>query len=216
MNKRIIQTIAILFAFFIGVSINSSCGNDNYGGDNIPNGGNTSYDDDITNGDINILREELLSFKSDIREEISSLKSDIESYENEISKLQSEIADLKTKIADLESNDSNGGNSNGDENTCGEFMVDGLWFNRDGNINEKVKIHCGTYDPGSRYASKYEYHYFYDDYGRVSKIEYYGDSSYYGFSLSSYEIYEYTGKTLNIKQYDRNNIFYNTTTYEYY
>lgn len=84
--------------------------------------------------------------------------------------LQDEIKSLKKEVSDLKGKISGGGSSSSD---CGEFCVDGLYYDRNGNctsIIDRTEYHF--YDSYMQSKSIQTYSYERDDFGRVSKIQY--------------------------------------------
>ena len=79
--------------------------------------------------------------------------------------LQDEIESLKKEVSDLKGKINGGGSSSTD---CGEFCVDGLYFNRSGNctsILEGYVMHTDSNNSKSTTSLHYER----DEFGRVSK-----------------------------------------------
>ena len=144
--KTTIRIAIILSAFFIGVTINNSCGD-------LPNN-NPNGSIDTGNPHVDALLNSMLS-------EISELKSKVATLENnsggsgdgtQLNSLQSEIAELKGKVTTLE-------NSSG-----GSTEVDGMLVGPYGIANSIKK---GTYYSAEGNVSSI-YTYEYDNYGRTS------------------------------------------------
>lgn len=83
--------------------------------------------------------------------------------------LQDEIESLKKEVSDLKGKINGGGSSSTD---CGEFYVDGLYFNRHGGCSSKTDRTEYYFDDSQGYKATQTYSYERDDYGRVSKIQY--------------------------------------------
>ena len=83
--------------------------------------------------------------------------------------LQDEIESLKKEVSDLKGKINGGGSSSTD---CGEFYVDGLYFNRHGGCSSKTDRTEYYFDDSQGYKATQAYSYERDDYGRVSKIQY--------------------------------------------
>lgn len=98
---------------------------------------------------------------------VRSLTEEVAELRTENKDLRDEIARLKKEVADL---------GNGEGNTSGEFLVDGLYFDRNGQVSSKPKKSSG--DPSTEYR--------YDDQGREKTRIYYakGYTTTYGYSYS--------------------------------
>ena len=97
---------------------------------------------------------------------VRSLTAEITQLKEDVSQLQSEIETLKTT---------------GDNN--GEFLVDGLYFNRAGIVTSKPKIMKGISSFGE---TIHTYTYTYDNQGRMSRYQ----------TVGLDVKYEYSGKTV--------------------
>lgn len=79
--------------------------------------------------------------------------------------LQGEIESLKKEISELEEKINGGGSSSSTD--CGEFYVDGLYFNRNGYCSSIIESSVSRYPDNSNFGSQsYER----DELGRITKI----------------------------------------------
>lgn len=167
---------------------------------------NTSTDVAALKEEVSTLKEEILSLN--VEPEISALKEETATLTARMTGMGGEIERLNTEVAALKST----GGGSGGSSDCGEFCVDGLYFNRDGHISSREKR--DFVDDGS---SRTEY--YYDNQGRITK---YGSINDNGVSL--FYTYDYSGKTVTVTMdciYDpvllpnlQNST--STTVYEYY
>nr|WP_290015969.1 hypothetical protein [uncultured Alistipes sp.] len=132
---------------------------------------NTSTDVAALKEEVSTLKEEILSLN--VEPEISALKEETATLTARMTGMGGEIERLNTEVAALKST---GGGSSGNSD-CGEFFVDGLYFYRNGIVSSKYKRIDG------------QGYYYYDNQGRVSKIESHENNS------SSITTFEYSGKT---------------------
>ena len=78
--------------------------------------------------------------------------------------LQDEIEFLKKEVSDLKGKINEGGSSSTD---CGEFYVDGLYFNRNGYCSSMIEGSVSRYPDNSNSGSQ---NYERDELGRITKI----------------------------------------------
>ena len=136
MKKSLLNFGAILVAFFIGVSVNNSCAD--------PDDYNTPTDEVST--------DELWGV-------IDELKSQVEALSSKLKDLEATVPQIESRLNELENND-----VPETESECGDFYVDGLWFDRSGNCSSPVLVYRKSTDKG---GSSYETTYYYDEFGRL-------------------------------------------------
>lgn len=134
---------------------------------------------------------------------VRSLTEEVAELRKENTDLRDEIARLKKEVADL---------GNGEGNTSGEFLVDGLYFNRGGWVNSKMKRETGD---GSGF-SLIEYRY--DDQGRKKTQIYYakGQTITYEYSYSGKNVTEIHTTEYDPSVYPDSKNTSSTTVTEYY
>ena len=103
---------------------------------------------------------------------VRSLTEEVAELRTENKDLRDEIARLKKEVADL---------GNGEGNTSGEFLVDGLYFDRNGFVSSKPKKSSG--DPSTEYR--------YDGQGRCLE-----QAVYYSLGTTVRLTYSYSGKNV--------------------
>lgn len=102
---------------------------------------------------------------------VRSLTEEVAELRTENKDLRDEIARLKKEVADL---------GNGEGNTSGEFLVDGLYFDRNGQVSSKPKKSSG--DPSTEYR--------YDGQGRCL------GQAMYSSGMTLRTTYSYSGKNV--------------------
>ena len=109
--------------------------------------------------------------------------------------LQGEIESLKKEISELEEKINGGGSSSSTD--CGEFYVDGLYFNRNGYCSSIIESSVSRYPDNSNSGSQ---NYERDEFGRIIKVS--GNSSFLvdgvETNTTSEIIYSYSGKQVTI------------------
>lgn len=191
MKRTIINLFAVSTALCIGLAINSACG-DTLTADSIDN------TDDLTRL-VQTLQTEIEKLQSDFDKLSASLKN----TKDRVQELELRNEELKKLI---EGTGNNGGSS-------GMFFVDGLWYLPTGypcgrikSSNYTTEITYLRLDEEVVNITKWSNYSEYDEYGRISKINYdYSDSDYKYYNSD----YKYNGKIVtNIIEYENNDTRY--------
>ena len=134
---------------------------------------------------------------------VRSLTEEVAELRTENKDLRDEIARLKKEVADL---------GNGEGNTSGEFLVDGLYFDRNGQVSSKPKRQTGD-ESG---FSLVEYRY--DNQGREKTRIYYakGYTTTYGYSYSGKNVTSIQTTEYDPSVYPDSKNTSSTTVTEYY
>lgn len=191
MKRTCINLFAASTALCIGLSINSACG------------------DPLTAGNIND--------SDDLTRLVQTLQTEIEKLQSDFEKLAADLRDTRNRVQELEvrneelrnlieGTDNNGGGA-------GMFFVDGLWYLPTGytcrrikSSNSTVKITYLRSDEEVVNITKMYSFSEYDEYGRITKINY--DHSDSGYKYYNYD-YKYNGKIVtNIIEYENNDTRY--------
>ena len=190
MKRTCINLFAASTALCIGLAINSACG------------------DTLTAGSINNT-DDLIRLVQTLQTEIEKLQSDFE-------KLAADLRDTRNRVQELEVRNEElrnliGGTSN--NGGSGMFFVDGLWYLPTGypygrikSSNYTTKITYLRSDEDVVNITNWSNTSEYDEYGRITKINYDysdGDYKYYNYD------YKYNGKIVtNIVEYENNDTRY--------
>ena len=187
MKRTIINLFAASTALCIGLAINSACG------------------DTLTAGSINNT--------DDLTRLVQTLQTEIEKLQSDFNKLSANLKNTKDRVQELELRNEElkklieGTGNNG--GSSGMFFLDGLWYLPTGYPCGRIK--------SSNYTTKITYLRSdeevvnitnlsntseYDEYGRITKINYdYSDGDYKYY----YSDYKYNGKIVtNIIEYENN------------
>lgn len=189
MKRTFINLFAASTALCIGLAINSACG------------------DTLTAGSINNT--------DDLTRLVQTLQTEIEKLQSDFNKLSANLKNTKDRVQELELRNEElkkliegTGNNDG---SSGMFFVDGLWYLPTGYPCGRIK--------SSNYTTKITYlrsdeevvnlrsdSYEYDEYGRITKINYdFSDSDYKYYNYD----YRYNGKIVtNIIEYENNDTRY--------
>ena len=200
MKRIFINLFAASTALCIGLSINSACG------------------DQLTAGNIND-SDDLTRLVQTLHTEIEELQSDFEKLAADLRDTKDRVQELKLRNEELknliEGTDNNGGGA-------GMFFVDGLWYLPTGytcgrikSSNSTAKITYLRSDEEVVNITKMYSFSEYDEYGRISKINYdYSDSGYKYYTSD----YTYNGKIVtNIIEYENDDTRYSQISEtEYY
>ena len=190
MKRTCINLFAASTALCIGLSINSACG------------------DPLTAGNIND--------SDDLTRLVQTLQTEIEKLQSDFEKLSEELKNTKDRVQELEQRNEElrnliGGTSN--NGGSGMFFVDGLWYLPTGypcgrikSSNSTAKITYLRSDEEVVNITKMNNFSEYDEYGRITKINYdYSDSGYKYYNSD----YKYNGKIVtNIIEYENNDTRY--------
>lgn len=189
MKRTFINLFAASTALCIGLAINSACG------DTLM-AGSINNTDDLTRL-VQTLQTEIEKFQSDF----NKLSANLKNTKDRVQELELRNEELKKLI---EGTGNNGGSS-------GMFFLDGLWYLPTGYPCGRIK--------SSNYTTKITYlrldeevlnirsdSYEYDEYGRITKINYdFSDSDYKYYNYD----YRYNGKIVtNIIEYENNDTRY--------
>ncbi|MDR2890615.1 MAG: hypothetical protein LBV18_03295 [Alistipes sp.] len=208
MKRFTLKSVSVIAAFFIGISVSNSCGE---------SPGETKTENPITENPstqelwaaIQALQSEVSGLKTVVAEletEASQHPADVAELETEMSglktvvvELESEVLLFKADVAELESTVSRledevaalkSSNDDGGSTDSGEFLVDGLWFSRNGHVSSKTDRLFG--DPDCVYE--------YDGYGRMKSYTYNyssGNAIKYSYSYSDKTVIMTTTNTSN-------------------
>ena len=191
MKRTFINLFAASTALCIGLAINSACG------------------DTLTAGSINNT--------DDLTRLVQTLQTEIEKLQSDFNKLSANLKNTKDRVQELELRneelkkliEGTGNNGGG----AGMFFVDGLWYLPTGNTcgrikssNSTAKITYLRSDEEVVNITNWSNSSEYDEYGRISKINYdYSDSDYKYYNYD----YRYNGKIVtNIIEYENNDTRY--------
>ena len=191
MKRTFINLFAASTALCIGLAINSACGD-------------TLTADSINNTD------DLTRLVQTLQSEIEKLQSDLDKLSDELKNTKDRVQELELRNEELkkliEGTDNNGGGA-------GMFFVDGLWYLPTGytcgrikSSNSTAKITYLRSDEEVVNITNWSNSSEYDEYGRISKINYdYSDSDYKYYNSD----YKYNGKIVtNIIEYENNDTRY--------
>ena len=190
MKRTFINLFAASTALCIGLAINSARG------------------DTLTAGSINNT--------DDLTRLVQTLQTEIEKLQSDFEKLSEELKNTKDRVQELEQRNEElrnliGGTSN--NGGSGMFFVDGLWYLPTGypcgrikSSNSTAKITYLRSDEEVVNITKMYNFSEYDEYGRITKINYdYSDSGYKYYNSD----YKYNGKIVtNIIEYENNDTRY--------
>lgn len=189
MKRTFINLFVASTALCIGLAINSACG------------------DTLTAGSIDNT--------DDLTRLVQTLQTEIEKLQSDFNKLSANLKNTKDRVQELELRNEElkklieGTGNNG--GSSGMFFVDGLWYLPTGYPYGRIK--------SSNYTTKITYlrsdeevvnlrsdSYEYDEYGRITKINYdYSDGDYKYYNSD----YKYNGKIVtNIVEYENNDTRY--------
>lgn len=113
MKHYVWKSFIVIAAFFIGVTINHSCGKSPIDDGSAPS-------------------------TQELWNSVRSLTSEMTALKDENAKLKEEVARLSEKIEQLENSGSLSDGSGGIDS--GEKLIDGLYFNRSGMVSSKIKF----------------------------------------------------------------------------
>ena len=191
MKRTFINLFAASTALCIGLAINSACG------------------DTLTAGSINNT--------DDLTRLVQTLQTEIEKLQSDFNKLSANLKNTKDRVQELELRNEElkklieGTGNNG--SSSGMFFVDGLWYLPTGypcgrikSSNSTAKITYLRSDEEVVNITKMYNFSEYDEYGRITKINYdYSDSDYKYYNYD----YKYNGKIVtNIIEYENNDTRY--------
>ena len=191
MKRTFINLFAASTALCIGLAINSACG------------------DTLTAGSINNT--------DDLTRLVQTLQTEIEKLQSDFNKLSANLKNTKDRVQELELRNEElkklieGTGNNG--GSSGMFFVDGLWYLPTGypcgrikSSNHTTKITYLRSDEEVVNITKMYSFSEYDEYGRITKINYdYSDSGYKYYNSD----YKYNGKIVtNIIEYENNDTRY--------
>lgn len=191
MKRTFINLFAVSTALCIGLAINSACG------------------DTLTAGSINNT--------DDLTRLVQTLQTEIEKLQSDFNKLSANLKNTKDRVLELELRNEElkklieGTGNNG--GSSGMFFVDGLWYLPTGypcgrikSSNYTTEITYLRLDEEVVNITKWSNYSEYDEYGRISKINYdYSDSDYKYYNSD----YKYNGKIVtNIIEYENNDTRY--------
>lgn len=190
MKRTFINLFAASTALCIGLAINSACG------------------DTLTAGSINNT--------DDLTRLVQTLQTEIEELQSDFEKLAADLRDTRNRVQELEVRNEElrnliGGTSN--NGGSGMFFVDGLWYlptsytcGRIKSSNSTAKITYLRSDEEVVNITNWSNTSEYDEYGRITKINYdYSDGDYKYY----YSDYNYNGKIVtNIIEYENNDTRY--------
>ena len=191
MKRTFINLFAASTALCIGLAINSACG------------------DTLTAGSINNT--------DDLTRLVQTLQTEIEKLQSDFNKLSANLKNTKDRVQELELRNEElkklieGTGNNG--GSSGMFFVDGLWYLPTGytcgrikSSNSTAKITYLRSDEEVVNITNWSNTSEYDEYGRITKINYDysdGDYKYYNYD------YRYNGKIVtNIIEYENNDTRY--------
>ena len=191
MKRTFINLFAASTALCIGLAINSACG------------------ETLTAGSINNT--------DDLTRLVQTLQTEIEKLQSDFDKLSATLKNTKDRVQELELQNEElkklieGTGNNGGSSEM--FFVDGLWYLPTGypcgrikSSNYTTEITYLRLDEEVVNITNWSNTYEYDEYGRISKINYdYSDSDYKYYNYD----YRYNGKIVtNIIEYENNNTRY--------
>lgn len=191
MKRTFINLFAASTALCIGLAINSACG------------------DTLTAGSID-KTDDLTRLVQTLQTEIEKLQSDFDKLSANLKNTKDRVQELELRNEELKKLIEGTGNNGG---SSGMFFVDGLWYLPTGHpcgriksSNYTTKITYLRLDEEVVNITKWSNNSEYDEYGRISKINYdYSDSDYKYYN--SY--YKYNGKIVtNIIEYENNDTRY--------
>ena len=200
MKRTIINLFAASTALCIGLAINSACG------------------ETLTAGSINNT--------DDLTRLVQTLQTEIEKLQSDFNKLSANLKNTNDRVQELELRNEElkklieGTGNNG--SSSGMFFVDGLWYLPTGypcgrikSSNYTTKITYLRSDEEVVNITNWSNTSEYDEYGRITKINYDysdGDYKYYNYD------YRYNGKIVtNIIEYENNDTRYSQVSEtEYY
>lgn len=191
MKRTFINLFAASTALCVGLAINSACG------------------DTLTAGNINNT-DDLTRLVQTLQTEIEKLQSDLDKLSANLKNTKDRVQELELRNEELKKLIEGTGNNGG---SSGMFFVDGLWYLPTGypcgrikSSNYTTKITYLRLDEEVVNITKWSNNSEYDEYGRISKINYdYSDSDYKYYN--SY--YKYNGKIVtNIIEYENNDTRY--------
>ena len=191
MKRTFINLFAASTALCIGLAINSACG------------------DTLTAGSINNT-DDLTRLVQTLQTEIEKLQSDFNKLSENLKNTKDRVQELELRNEELKKLIEGTGNNGG---SSGMFFLDGLWYLPTGYPCGRIK--------SSNYTTKITYLRSdeevvnitnlsntseYDEYGRITKINYdYSDGDYKYY----YSDYKYNGKIVtNIIEYENNDTRY--------
>lgn len=189
MKRTFINLFAASTALCIGLAINSACG------------------DTLTDGSI-INTDDLTRLVQTLQTEIEKLQSDFNKLSANLKNTKDRVQELELRNEELKKLIEGTGNNGG---SSGMFFVDGLWYLPTGYPCGRIK--------SSNYTTKITYlrsdeevvnlrsdSYEYNEYGRITKINYdFSDSDYKYYNYD----YRYNGKIVtNIIEYENNDTRY--------
>lgn len=189
MKRTFINLFAASTALCIGLAINSAC------------------EDTLTAGSINNT-DDLTRLVQTLQTEIEKLQSDFNMLSANLKNTKDRVQELELRNEELKKLIEGTGNNGG---SSGMFFLDGLWYLPTGYPCGRIK--------SSNYTTKITYlrldeevlnirsdSYEYDEYGRITKINYdFSDSDYKYYNYD----YRYNGKIVtNIIEYENNDTRY--------
>ena len=191
MKRTCINLFAASTALCIGLSINSACG------------------DPLTAGNIND-SDDLTRLVQTLQTEIEKLQSDFDKLSDELKNTKDRVQELELRNEELKKLIEGTGNNGG---SSGMFFLDGLWYLPTGypcgrikSSNSTAKITYLRSDEEVVNITNWSNTSEYDEYGRITKINYDysdGDYKYYNYD------YRYNGKIVtNIIEYENNDTRY--------
>jgi len=191
MKRTFINLFAASTALCIGLAINSACG------------------DTLTDGSINNT-DDLTRLVQTLHTEIEKLQSDFNKLSANLKNTKVRVQELELRNEELKKQIEGTGNNGG---SSGMFFVDGLWYLPTGypcgrikSSNHTTKITYLRSDEEVVNLTKWSNSSEYDEYGRITKINYdYSDSDYKYYNYD----YKYNGKIVtNIVEYENNDTRY--------
>ena len=191
MKRTFINLFAASTALCIGLAINSACG------------------DTLTAGSINNT-DDLTRLVQTLQTEIEKLQSDFDKLSANLKNTKDRVQELELRNEELKKLIEGTGNNGG---SSGMFFVDGLWYLPTGypcgrikSSNYTTKITYLRSDEEVVNLTKWSNSSEYDEYGRITKINYdYSDSDYKYYNYD----YKYNGKIVtNIVEYENNDTRY--------
>lgn len=191
MKRTFINLFVASTALCIGLAINSACG------------------DTLTAGSIDNT-DDLTRLVQTLQTEIEKLQSDFDKLSANLKNTKDWVQELELRNEELKKLIDGTGNNGG---SSGMFFVDGLWYLPTGypcgrikSSNYTTKITYLRSDEEVVNVTKWSNYSEYDEYGRISKINYdYSDSDYKYYNSD----YKYNGKIVtNIIEYENNDTRY--------